>query len=456
MLERKIYKRIENFYKNKPHKALMIIGARQVGKSYIIDNFARTNYESIVKIDFIENPDYASIFSTTNGAQEILLRMSALFGERMIPGKTMIIFDEAQECKELITQIKYLLQDGTYDYILSGSLLGTVFKDIVSAPVGYIDIIEMYPLDFEEFALANGVGKNVIDSLKNSFEQKKPVDDFIHERMISLFELYLIVGGMPAAVSTYLSTKNLRRVADEQNSIIKLYKHDVTKYDEKNRLYLNDIFDLIPSELNSKNKRFILKNLNENARFDRYYDSFLWLKNAGVALTCNVVDEPKVPLLLSKSQNLFKLFSNDVGLLAAQYGGDIQLKILQHETTINFGSVYENVAAQELTAHGYPLYYYNSKKLGEIDFVIEIDGKVLPIEIKSGKDFYRHNAMDNVLGVPDYDIDEAYVFCNGNVEVKDKITYYPIYMIMFLQKKELPNEIPFYTDFSSLNDKILK
>ncbi len=452
MLQRKISARLEEFYKNKPHKALMIIGARQVGKTYIINEFAKTHYKSVIKVDFIENPEYASVFSKANGAEEILLRMSALFGDKMIPGKTIIIFDEAQQCKELITQIKYLVQNGTYDYILSGSLLGTVFKDIVSAPIGYMDIIEMYPLDFEEFAWANGVGKNVLDSLKRAFEEKITVDAFIHERMLSLFELYLIVGGMPAAVSTYLSTKNLRKVADEQNSIIKLYKHDVSKYDEKNRLYLNDIFDLIPSELNSKNKRFILKNLNEKARFDKYYDSFLWLKNAGVALTCNVADEPKVPLLLSKSQNLFKLFSNDVGLLSAQYGDDIQLKILQHETTINFGSVYENVAAQELTAHGYPLYYYNSKKFGEIDFIIEKDGKVLPIEIKSGKDYYRHNAMDNVLEMPEYTIDEGYVFCNGNIEVCGKITYYPIYMIMFLYKKELPNEILFHSDYSDLND----
>ena len=453
MLQRKISKRIEDFYKNKPHKALMIIGARQVGKSYIIGEFAKSHYKSVIRIDFIENPDYASIFAKADGADDILLRMSALFGDRMIPGKTMIIFDEAQECKELVTQIKYLVQDGTYDYILSGSLLGTIFKDIVSAPVGYMDIIDMFPLDFEEFAWANGVGTNVIDSLKKAFEQKTPVDAFIHERMLSLFELYLIVGGMPAAVSTYLATKNLRKVADEQNSIIRLYKHDVSKYDEKSRLYLNEIFDLIPSELNSKNKRFILKNLNEKARFDRYYDSFLWLKNAGVALPANVVNEPKVPLLLSKSQNLFKLFSNDVGLLAAQYGGDIQLKILQHETTMNFGSIYENVAAQELTAHGYPLYYYNSKKFGEIDFVIERDGEVLPIEIKSGKDYYRHNAMDNVLNLTDYEIAEGYVFCNGNIEIRDKVTYFPIYMLMCLSRKELPREVLFNSDFSDLNDK---
>ena len=454
MLQRKITNRIEEFYKNNPNKALMIIGARQVGKSYIIEQFASTHYKSVIKMDFIENPDYISVFENAQGTDEILLRLSALFGDQMIPGKTIIFFDEVQECKGLITQVKYLVQDGTYNYILSGSLLGTVFKDIISAPVGYMDIITMYPLDFEEFAWANGVGEKVIKVLYKSFEQKTPVDKFIHERMTALFELYLIVGGMPEAVSTYLETKNLRKVADAQSAIIRLYKRDISKYDEKNRLYLNEIFDLIPSELNAKNKRFILKNLNEKARFDKYYESFLWLKNAGVALPANVVDEPRVPLLLSKSQNLFKLFSNDVGLLAAQYGNEIQLRILQHETTMNFGSIYENVAAEELTAHGYTLYYYNSKKFGELDFVVEEDGKVLPIEIKSGKDYYRHNAMDNVLNLTDYNIEDGYVFCNGNIEVADKVTYFPIYMLMFLHKKELPTEILFNSDFSDLNDRV--
>ena len=454
MLRRKITRRIEDFYRNHPQKAMMIIGARQVGKSYIIEDYATKHYESVIKVDLIENPDYVSLFSDARSAEDVLLRLSALFGDRMIPGNTMIFFDEVQECRELITQIKYLVQDGTYDYILSGSLLGTVFKDIISVPVGYMDIVEMYPLDFEEFAEANGVGSKVIDALRNAFEKKEPVDSFLHERMMALFELYLIVGGMPAAVSTYLETKNLRKVAEEQTAIIRLYRRDISKYDENDRLYLNEIFDLIPSELNAKNKRFILKSLNEHARFDKYYDSFLWLKNAGVALPANVVDEPQVPLLLSKNQNLFKLFSNDVGLLAAQYGNEIQLKILQHETTMNFGAIYENVAAEELTAHGYTLFYYNSKKFGEIDFLIEDSGKVVLIEIKSGKDYYRHNAMDHVLNYEPYGIDDGYVFCCGNIERKGKTTYFPIYMLMFLQKKELPDEILFNSDFSDLNSLV--
>ncbi len=279
-------------------------------------------------------------------------------------------------------------------------------------------------------------------------------DPFIHRRMMTLFELYLMIGGMPAAVSAYLETKNLRRAAEVQNEIIRLYKQDISKYDEKDRLYLNEIFDLIPSELNAKNKRFIFKSLHDKARFEQLYDSFLWLKNAGVALPVNTVDEPKVPLLLSKSRNLFKLFSNDVGLLAAQYGRDIQLKLLQHETGINFGSIYENAAAQELTAHGYTLYYYNSKRFGELDFVIEREGRVLPIEIKSGKDYYRHNAMDHVLEQREYGIREGYVFCGGNVETADKLTYYPIYMLMFLRREEPTEDLLYDVDFSDLNELV--
>ena len=451
MLKRKIYDRIEEFYKNEPNKALMLTGARQVGKSTIVEEYAKHHFEHFVKMDFIKDPNYVTLLEGARSADDILLRITALFGDEMAPGKTLIFFDEVQECKELITQIKYLVQEGSYTYILSGSLLGTVFKDILSVPVGYMSIQRMYPLDFEEFAYANGINEKVIKTIQKSFENNAPVDSFIHKRMLELFELYLIIGGMPAAVATYLETKNLRKVAGEQSSIITLYKQDISKYDRQDKLYLNEIFDLIPSELNAKNKRFILKDLNENAKFSKYNNSFLWLKNAGVALPSHIVDEPKVPLLLSKSSNLFKLFSNDVGLLAAQYGGDIQLNILRHETAINFGSIYENAVAQELQAHGYTLYYYNSKKFGELDFVIEEAGSVIPIEVKSGKDYHRHSAMDNLIEHPEFGIPKGYVFCNGNVETKGKITYYPVYMIMFMQKKEIPEKIIFGSDFSDLN-----
>ena len=452
MLKRKIYKQIDDFYKRQKNKALMITGARQVGKSYIIEKYAKENYASYIRIDFIENPEYINIFDNITSTADILLKLSAIFGDKMIPNKTIIFFDEVQECKELITQVKYLVSEGSYSYILSGSLLGTVMNDIRSIPVGYLQILTMYPLDFEEFAIANGVGENIFDMLENAFDKLTPIDDFIHKKLLSLFELYLIVGGMPAAVSSFISTKNLKLVLDTQNMIIELYKRDISKYDKENKLYLNNILELIPSELNAKNKRFILKRLNENAKLSIYLNSFLCLKNAGVAISVFNVDEVKIPLVLSKSSNLFKLFLNDVGLLAALYGEGIQLKLLNGELSINHGAIYENFAAMEFTAHGFIPYYFNSKKMGEVDFLIELEGKIVPIEIKSGKNYYRHSAIDNILEIENYGIENAFVFCNGNIEKRGKLIYYPIYMIGLVRKKEISEEIIVETDFSALKD----
>ena len=247
--------------------------------------------------------------------------------------------------------------------------------------VGYLSNLEMYPLDFREFCRANRVSQTVMDKLKECFEKKQPVDELIHEKMMELFRLYLIVGRMPAVVDAYIHTNNLKEVLRIQQGIVQLYYKDIAKYDKDNKLYLDEIFTLIPSELNNKNKRFIMKDLNESFRFSRYENSFIWLKEAGVALPVYCVQEPEIPLLLSKSTNLFKLFLSDVGLLASMYVDGLQLKILNREKDINFGAIYENAAAQELKAHGFELYYFNSKKQGELDFVIEYQGNVLPLEI---------------------------------------------------------------------------
>jgi len=450
MLKRKIYKQIVDFYNNNPEKALMITGARQVGKSYIIEEYAKKNFKSYIRIDFIKNPDYVEILKDAGSAENILLRLSSVFGDKLIPNNTMIFFDEVQECKELITQIKYLVQEGSYKYVLSGSLLGTIFQDIHSVPVGYMSIIRMYPLDFEEFAWANGIGEKVFEVLSDAYQNKMPIDEYIHKRLLSLFELYLVVGGMPSSITQYLKTKNLKIVAEEQLSIVDLYKQDIAKYDKEEKLYLREIFDLIPSELHSKNKRFILKNLNEYTKFSKYHNSFIWLSNAGVALPSYVASEPKSPLVMSRSTNLFKLYLNDVGLLTAMYGNDIQLKILNHETEINFGALYENVAAEELTAHGFRLFFFNNKKFGEVDFLVESEGKIIPLEIKSGKNYSRHNAINNLLKIKEFDIDKGYVFCNSNVKKEDKITYYPIYMLMFLKKNIVPKDMVFESDFRDI------
>lgn len=310
-----------------------------------------------------------------------------------------------------------------------------------------MDEIEMYPLDLSEFFEAIGISANVIHNLRKCFEEKKPVDEFIHKRMLEAVRLYLIVGGMPAAVQKYLDTNNLSRVYEEQRGIIRTYKRDITKYDHNHKLQIEDIYDLIPSELNAKNKRFILKELNEKARFSKYEDSFLWLKDAGVAIPTYNVEEPRLPLLLNKQRNLFKLFLNDVGLLAAMYGGNIQARLLSSDSNINFGSVFENLVAQELYAHGFSgaqqhsLYYFNSKKQGELDFVVEKASNILPIEVKSGKDYERHNALSNVMENEEYAVPEAYVFCQDNVRTSGRIIYYPIYMITFLEHSHIEEKV---------------
>ena len=448
MLKRKIDKYLYDFFKTN-NKALLVTGARQTGKSFSISHFGTTHFESFIEINFIEMPDAVDVIAQAKDRDDMLLRLSALADRPLIEGKTLFFFDEVQECPSIITAVKFLVSEGSYRYILSGSLLGVELNDLRSEPVGYMDVVEMFPLDLEEFFMALGVNDDVMQAVKDAWESKKPVPDFIHTKLMELVRLYLIVGGMPAVVQKYLDTNNLQDVLAEQQAIIRLYKRDIAKYDLNHKLYIEEIFDMIPSELNAKNKRFILKNLNENMKFSRYENSFIWLKDAGVALPVYNVEEPTVPLKLSRSRNLFKLFQNDVGLLTCQFAEGIQLRILKDDKGINFGSVYENVVAQELYAHGFELYYFNSKKQGELDFVIEKDGKVVPIEVKSGKDYQRHNALTNVLANPDYQIKDAIVFSNNNLSRINKTIYLPIYMAAFLKKATLP-PITYTVDLSGL------
>ncbi|HBF04984.1 MAG TPA: AAA family ATPase [Prevotella sp.] len=432
MLNRKIYNYLRNFF-SKEKKAILISGARQVGKTYAIRKIGNECFDTVVEINFLSEPKFKEAFSSPSSAKNILLRLSALAGKALIPGKTLIFFDEVQECPEIITAIKFLVDDGSYRYAMSGSLLGVEMKDIRSIPVGYMTEKEMFPLDFEEFSEAVGMSKQVMAHVKDCYTHRKPVDPTIHDKFNDLVRLYLVIGGMPEAVQKYIDTNNIQLVQDAQLEIMRFYGKDISKYDPKNKLYIKDIFELIPSELNAKNKRFILKALNEKAKFERYKNSFLWLADAGVALPTYNVEEPRLPLKLGEQRNLFKLFLCDVGLLASQYAKDIAIDLLTGKTDINYGAIYENFAAQELRAHGYNLYYFNNKKQGELDFVIEDRGKVLPIEIKSGKDYKRHNALSNVMSNDEYEIPSAIVFSNSNLEVEGKILYCPIYMLMYLQ-----------------------
>lgn len=448
MIKRKIINRLENFYKS-TEKAMLITGARQVGKTYAIRQFGRTNFSCFVEFNFLENQEARRIFSETSNVKDVLLRISALSSTDLKKGDTLVFFDEVQECPELVTMLKFLVEEGSYRYILSGSLLGVELKDIRSIPVGFMSIEEMFPLDFEEFAKATGLSDEVWNYLKKSYDDRTKVDEVVHRQILQLFRMYLSVGGMPAVVDDYLKMNNLKTYSAVQKGILQTYKKDIAKYDIEEKLLLNDIFDLIPSELNAKNKRFILKNMNENAKFSRLENSFLWLKDAGVALPVFNVEEPKIPLLLSKSRNLFKLFSSDVGLLVCQYGSAAQLAVTMEDTNLNNGALYENVVAQELRAHGFQLFYFNSKKQGELDFVVEYNNKVLPIEVKSGKDYKRHSALSNVLESSQYNISHAIVFSNGNLERVGAVDYLPIYMVAFLQIDETP-DVQMKNDFSDI------
>lgn len=450
MLRRRIQEKIETFLKSKNREALLITGARQVGKTYIIRQVAKECFQNVVEINFLENRDAVRLFENAKNSGEILFRLSALTDVPLVKGETLIFFDEVQECREIVTAVKFLVEEGGYRYILSGSLLGVELKDIRSVPVGYMTILEMFPLDFLEFCDANKVSERVMKELRKCFGSAAPIDELIHEKMLELYYLYLIVGGMPAVVQTYLDTGNLNEVIRVQKGIVQLYKKDIAKYDPREKLYLEDIFQLIPSELNSKNKRFILKELNANFKFSRYENSFIWLRKAGVALPAYCVQEPVTPLLLSKSTNLFKLFLSDVGLLASMYADGLQIKLLNREKDINYGAVFENAVAQELRARGFDLYYFNSKKQGELDFVIELGGDVVPIEVKSGKDYTRHRALDNVLGNEKYGIERAIVFCNENLRQVGKILYCPVYLAGMLEDEEPQEEYIYRPDISVL------
>ena len=430
--------------------ALLIEGARQIGKTFSIRQFGK-KFKTYIEINFIEQPEAISLFKDLSNTKDLLARLSLFTKQKLIKRDTLIFFDEVQICPEVITYIKFLVDEGSYNYILSGSLLGIEINDLRSVPVGYLTIKRMFPLTFREFALNLGLNSSILENLETSFKEKKPVDDFIHKKMMELFRVYLVVGGMPAAVNRYIETNNLNEVIDIQNQIVNLYKKDITQYDKNNKLAIAQIFELIAPQLNSQNKRFIIKDIKSGVKFDRYENSFLWLKDAGVALPVYNVETPKIPLKLSKSRSLFKLFMSDVGLLASEYSQGIQLKIISGDDKLNYGAIFENYIAQELTACEHDLYYYNNKKRGELDFLIEYDGEVLPIEVKSGKDYKVHRALSNIMDCGEFNLNRALIFNNSNLKVEGKLTYAPIYMAMFL-KQEIKDEDSIYKiDLSELN-----
>lgn len=430
MLFRKIKKQIENWIAY-GKDALLITGARQVGKSFIIRETLKEKAVDYFEFNFIKQTKLLDIFKSAieDDADKFLLALRVAANKQLKDG-TVIFFDEIQECKEIVTIIKFLVEQGKFKYVLSGSLLGVELTDLRSAPVGYLSTIDMYPMDFEEFLVANGLGDNVIDELKKCLTNLTPVNDFVHDKIIDAFYKYLIVGGMPEAVQTYLVSNDFVQVSKVHEKIQRDYKRDFTKYEKSMKLKLIRTYDLIPSELNSQNKRYIYTNLDKELRFDRYENSFNWLIDAGVSLPVYNVTEFEIPLEASKKSNLFKLFLSDVGMLTTTYGSATILRLLDKGKDINCGSMFENAIAQELTAHGLKKYYFNNKKHGEVDFLVEYNNELLPIEVKSGKDYQKHSALTYFMSTRQFK--NAIVFSNFNVSEKDKIICLPIYMIMFI------------------------
>ena len=419
-------------------KALLVTGARQIGKTWLIrEEIAKSGYCKF-EVNFIDQPDLVDYLNVKMSANEFLVKLKMIMPEDCKPQETVVFFDEIQKCPEIVTKIKFLVEEGSFKYVMSGSLLGVELKGITSVPVGYLTVLRMYPMDFEEFMIANNVSKTTLEMLKAKFETCQPVDEFIHQKLLSLFFIYLIVGGMPDAVKIYIATKDIREVDKVQRDIVALYKEDFSQYEsEDKKLKLISISDIIPAELNKQNKKFVFTMLNKELKFDRYENSFLWLKDAGVALPVYNVEAPVIPLKASKSSNVFRLFSNDTGLLTSAYPAETKLELINKNSEVNNGAHFENAVAQQLTANGLEPYFCKKKNIGELDVLVEMDGKVVPIEVKSGKAYKAHKSLDNFMKISDYHIEKAYVLSVANMEQEGSVVYLPIYMCYLLKERKI-------------------
>ncbi|MDO4971129.1 MAG: AAA family ATPase [Bacteroidales bacterium] len=439
MLYRKYAQNIETFLKTQPNKILLVNGARQIGKSYIIRYVGQKLFRNFIEINLKEDSEGDRVFSKVNSLHDFHLQLSSLAGDRLgTKEDTLVFLDEIQSYPKLLTMLKFLNQEGRFTYIASGSQLGVALSQTPSVPIGSVAIEEMYPLDFEEFLIAMGCGANVVDEAKRCFEQRESLSEALHDYMLRQFKNYLLIGGLPEVVNTFISTRNIVLCRRLQQYIHDLYRIDASQHDEAHKLMIRRIYDMVPSNLESKKKRVIIKDIEGkkgHRSFADYADEFEYLTASGIALEVKAVSNPSFPLLETGTKNLLKLYLNDVGILTKLlYGNNINA-ILQDERSVNLGTVYESVVAQELHAHGFPLYYYDNKKNGEVDYLVDDyeSLSVLPLEIKSGKDYKKHSALDRFLSA--YNIERAIVFSNEREVTADKgLVYMPIYFCMFLNR----------------------
>lgn len=419
---------IQNWIDNS-QKALLIYGARQVGKTYLIRELLRRNNIPYCEYNLIERSDILNFLLNADTSSDISSKL-AMYSDVPLEEKESVVFlDEIQQYPDIITTIKFLVDEGKYRYVLSGSNLGVELQGIRSIPIGYMDSLQMFPMNFEEFAIASGINEAALSHIRDCFNNRKPVDSIIHKKLSQVFYYYLIVGGMPAVVNIYNDTHSLERIDREQKNIINQYKADFTKYEHENRrLKIISVYDNIPAQLNKQNRKFNFTMLNKELKFDRYEESFLWLKDAAVAIPTHIVSNPQSPLELSKETNVFKLFLSDVGLLTSCYPFTLrgQIAEMDPDLELNNGALFENFVAQEIYAKFQKSFYYKKKSIGEVDFMVERDGRAIPVEVKSGADYKHHAALNNLL--KHYKFDTAYVLSCNNVDTDGTITYLPIYM----------------------------
>lgn len=438
MLKRKIEKVIEEHLISCNSKVLLIDGARQIGKTYIIRYVGKKLFKNFIEINMVEDSLSAKNFANISTVDDFYFQLSMLFGSQM--GKTedtLIFIDEIQEYPKLLTLLKFLASDNRFTYIASGSLLGVTLAQTPSIPIGSIRKIRMFPLDFEEFLYANGFNEFVIEELRKKFLNYESLDETTHNKIMDLFKKYLIVGGLPDAVNSFLHDKNVQLIREIQTEIHEYYAADAAKYDSQNKLKIERIYDLVPSNMENKKKRVVVKDIEDKKgkTFNDYSDSFEYLISSGIALGVQAISNPTFPLIETTSKNLIKLYLNDVGILTSiLYKNNIRA-ILDNERSVNLGSVYESVVASELIAHGHKLFYYDNRKKGEVDYLIDDYDNLsfLPIKIKSGKDYQIHSAISTFTSNEEYKIKFDYVFFNERlIRRKDKIFYLPIYYIMLI------------------------
>ena len=438
MLFRKIRSIIVEHLKSNSSKILLIDGARQVGKTFIVRDVATSLFTNFIEINMIKDYEGPKLFANVHTIEDFYLQLSTFAGDKMgNKTNTLVFLDEIQQYPVLLTLLKFLSQDGRFTYIASGSLLGVTLAKTTSIPIGSIRKIRMFPLDFEEFLIANGLNEFAINVLREKYKNLEPLEESLHNRILDLFRRYLLVGGLPDVVNTYLATHNIKLVRDLQNEIYEYYGIDAAKYDKEHKLKVTRIYNLIPSALENKKKRLIVQNIEnkKGARYNAYFEEFDYLINAGIALEVKAISNPKYPLIESETKNLLKLYLNDVGLLTNIFYGTNINAILNETKSINLGSVYETVVATELIAHGYNLFYYDNRDKGEVDYIIDDYQNLgtLPIEVKSGKDYSIHSALNNLVSNDAYNIQKAYVLSNERlVKQKGKIIYLPIYYVMFI------------------------